>query len=75
MAAAPPTSMHLVPEKYLEGRKLEIFFPCLFDQISYLDYVSFCLSYQDGLNGIGKKNCEVGSLPCTCDTYLPENAV
>ena len=39
-----------VPDKYLEGRKMETFFPCLFDKISFLDYVSFCLSYQDVLN-------------------------
>ena len=54
-AAIPCTSGTNVPDKNLEGRKFEIFFPCLFDQISYLAYASFCLSYQDGLNGMGIK--------------------
>ena len=52
MGAAPPTS-----------RKLEICFSCLFDKISYLDYVSFCLSYQDGLNGIGKQIVKLAVYP------------
>ena len=50
-----PTSTHLLTDKYLEGRKLQIFCPCLFDKISYFVYASFCLGYQDGLNSVGKK--------------------
>ena len=75
MAAAPTTRTCLVPDIYLEDTKLEILLPCLFDQISHFDYVSFCLSYQNRLKGIGKKIFEVSSIPCTCGTYVPDNYV
>ena len=52
-----------VPDKNLEGRKLEIFFSCLFDKIPFLNYASFCLSYQDGLNDIGKKIVKLAVYP------------
>ena len=52
-AAIPHRPATYVPDQYFEGRKLYIIFPCLFDKNSYLDYASFYLSYQDGLNDIG----------------------
>ena len=64
-----------VQDNNLKGRKLEIVFSFLFDQISYLVYDSFCLRYQYRLKDIVKKNCEVGIIPCTCVTYVPENSV
>ena len=32
MADIPPTPATYVPDKYIEGRKLDIIFPCLFDK-------------------------------------------
>ena len=63
VAAIPGTSTTYVPDKYLEGKKLYIIFSCLFYQISYLNYASFCLSYQDGLNDIGKNIVKLAVYP------------
>ena len=56
VAAIPQTHSTHVPDKNLEGRKLEIIFSCLFDQISFLDYASFCFwdPYFNANQGLAK---------------------
>ena len=58
-----PHVCNICSRQIFRRQKTRNIWHCLFHKISYLDCVSFCLSYQDGLNDIGKKIVNLAVYP------------